>query len=73
MANDSTGRVKRLSPARVFPLGQEPSGDLVLSASPEERLEMVAELSRRAWELSGNPWPSLPRSEWPVRVVKLRD
>ena len=55
---------------RVFRLGQEPGADLSESTTPEERLEMVAELSRRMWELSGLPVPSYPRSRMPGRVIR---
>lgn len=59
-------------PVRVFHRGAEPGDDLSGTTTPAERLEMVALLSQRAWELTGKPFPNLPRTEWPVRVVRLR-
>lgn len=60
-------------PVRVFRRGSEPSDDLSASTTAAERLEMVDILSQRAWELTGKPFPNLPRSQWPVRIVRLRD
>jgi len=56
--------------ARVFRLGEEPDDDLSATTSPEERLAMVAELSRRMWELTGRPSPSYTRATMPVRVIR---
>ncbi len=45
---------RRAAPARVFRLGEEPGDDdLSVVTTAEQRLEMVAELSRRMWELTG--------------------
>lgn len=38
-----------------------------------ERVAIVNELTRRAWARTGAPWPSVPRAQWPVRVIKLAD
>ncbi len=35
----------------------------------EEAVSLVAELTRRAWALSGRPWPSHRRDEMPIRLV----
>ena len=56
--------------ARVMRLGEEPGDDLSGVTTAEERLEMVAELSKRMWELTGKPWPSYSRSEMPGRVIR---
>jgi hypothetical protein len=45
-------------PVRVYRLGREPGDDLSAVSTPEQRLAMVAELSRRMWELTGRPVPS---------------
>lgn len=58
-------------PARVFRLGEEPGDDLSGVTTAEERLEMLAELSRRMWELTGRPTPSYTRATIPVRVTRL--
>lgn len=58
--------------AHVYRLGQEPLDDLTATTTVAERVELVARLSRRAWELTGKPWPSLPRAEWPLKIVRPR-
>ena len=62
---------RRAVPARVFRLGEEPADD-VLSAvtTAEQLLEMVDELSRRMWELTGRETPRYARAEMPVRVLR---
>lgn len=55
---------------RVRRLGEEPSDDLSATTTAEDRLEMVAVLSRRMWELTGSPTPSYTREEMPVRVFR---
>lgn len=58
-------------PVRVFRLGDEPAGDdLSSSTTADERLEMVTELSRRMWELTGRAMPAYTRAEMPIRVVR---
>jgi hypothetical protein len=57
-------------PARVFRLGEEPGDDLSAVSTPEERLVMLAELSRRMWELTGRPVPSYSRAAMPGRVLR---
>ncbi|MGH7656032.1 MAG: hypothetical protein ACREN6_15355 [Gemmatimonadaceae bacterium] len=59
-------------PVRIFRLGSEPRDDLLPSTTAEQRLEMVATLSRRAWELTGRAVVPIPRSEWPIVVRRLR-
>ncbi|MBK9386921.1 MAG: hypothetical protein IPN34_19070 [Planctomycetes bacterium] len=61
---------RRSWPVRIFRLGAEPSEDLSATTTAEERLAMVEELSRQAWELSGRPWPSYTRAEIPVRIFR---
>lgn len=55
-------------PVRVYRLGEEPSDNLSAMTTPEERLQMVTDLSRRAWELSGQPFPERPRALLPITV-----
>jgi hypothetical protein len=57
-------------PVRIYRLGAEPSENLSATTTAEERLAMVEELSRQAWELSGRPWPSYTRAEIPVRIFR---
>ena len=44
-----------------------------LTLTPLERMALVGELTRAAWAMTGRPWPDLPRSEWPVRIIRLED
>jgi hypothetical protein len=60
----------RLRPIRVYRLGEEPGDDLSAVTTPEQRLAMVAELSRRMWSLTGRPVPSYSRAGMPVRVTR---
>lgn len=57
-------------PIRIYRLGEEPGDDLSASTSPQERLEMVWELSRRMWALTGRDRPAQARNELPVRVIR---
>lgn len=63
-------RAHRILSACVYRLGDEPGDDLSGMTTPEQRLEMVAVLSKRMWELTGRPVPSYARSEMPVRVIR---
>ena len=56
--------------ARVFRLGDEPSDDLSSVTTAAQRIDIVAELSRRMWELTGRPTPSYSRATMPGRVVR---
>jgi hypothetical protein len=53
-------------PVRVYRLGEEPSGDLSATTSPEERLAMVWPLTLEAWAWSGREHPNYSRAETPV-------
>ncbi len=59
-------------PVRSFALGEEPSDDLSATTTAEERLAMVAELTRELWTLTGDRLPDYPRSEAPVRKLLRR-
>ena len=56
--------------ARVYRLGDEPGDDLSEVSTPEERLAMLAELSRRMWAMTGRPVPAYPRAGMPGHVVR---
>ncbi len=57
-------------PVRVYRLGEEPGDDLSATTTAQQRLEMVAVLSARMWELSGRPVPRYTRASMPGRVVR---
>lgn len=70
---DEQDRVPERSdlPVRVFRLGAEPKDDLRDVTTPEQRLDMVRDLSERMWELTGRPAPRYQRSDIPVRMTRL--
>lgn len=73
MASDDPSRDPSKWPVRVFRLGAEPRDDLLSSTTAAQRLEMVATLSRRAWELTGREIVRSPLPEWPAVVFALLD
>lgn len=70
MSPDDVRAVRRILPVRVYPLGREPNNDLSAVTTPEERLAMVAMLTRRMWQLTGRETPAYRREAMPVRVVR---
>lgn len=38
-----------------------------------ERIELLVDLTAAAWAMTGQPWPQLPRAQWPVRVRSIGD
>lgn len=62
---------RRAWPVRIYRLGAEPGDDLSDATTPEQRLEILAELSRRMWELTaGGAPPAYTRATMPVRIVR---
>jgi hypothetical protein len=59
--------------ARVVPLAEEGREDVSAYGSAEERLALVAELTREMWELRGWEIPTYSRAEIPVVIRSLRD
>jgi len=55
---------------RILRQGEEPGDDLSASTTPEERIELVWELSRRMWDLTGRPVPRPTRDQLPVRLIR---
>ena len=70
MTEQRSRSVNEALTARIYRLGEEPSDDLSAITTVAERIEMVALLTRRAWELTGRAWPSLARTDWPVTVIR---
>lgn len=56
---------------RVVPLRSAEAGNAHVAGSAADRVALVAELSRRAWALTGRPLPSYTRATMPVRIVRL--
>jgi hypothetical protein len=59
--------------ARVVPLRSHEAGDARVGGTMEERLALLAEISRRAWALTGKPTPSYTRGTMPVKLTTLAD
>jgi hypothetical protein len=59
--------------ARVVPLRSDEAGDARVGGTAEERLALLAELSRRMWALTQRPLPSYTRSTMPVKLSTLSE
>jgi len=59
--------------ARVVPLRSAEASESRVAGTVEERLALVARLSREAWALTGRPLPSYTRATMPGRITTLRD
>ncbi len=57
--------------ARVVPLTSDQAGDSRVPGTADERLALLRELSARMWALTGNPMPTYPRREMPVKLSTL--
>jgi hypothetical protein len=53
-------------PARIVPLTSREAGEARVGGTAAERLALVAELSDRAWKLSGRALPTYTRATMPV-------
>ncbi|HUO51577.1 MAG TPA: hypothetical protein VMT93_03585 [Gemmatimonadaceae bacterium] len=67
---DARRKLRESWPVRIYRLGEEPPDDLSAQTTAAERIEMVWELSRRMWELTGKPIPQYDRAHMPVRIVR---
>lgn len=67
---DPADRMTNRAVLRKYRLGAEPGDDLSATTTPEERLALVWELSRRLWALTGQPSASTPRDRIPVRIIR---
>ena len=67
MASERTNRIS----ARVFRLGEEPRDDLSEGTTAQERLDILRDLTERAWQLSGREFPTYSRHEIPVLVTSV--
>ncbi len=55
---------------RRYKLGEEPSDDISLTTTAEERLAMMWPLALRAWSLTGQPLPDYTRATIPTRIIR---
>jgi hypothetical protein len=65
-------RTPRL-PVRIVPLSSDEAEDSYVAGTIDERLALVARLSRRAWAATGRPMPSYTRATIPVVITRLGD
>ena len=71
MANERTKSDADRTSVRIFRLGDEPRDDLSDTTSVQERLEILRELTERAWRLSGRAFPTYSRRDIPLRVTRF--
>jgi hypothetical protein len=60
-------------PVRIVPLSSHEAADAFVDGSIDERLALLARLSRRAWDATGRPYPSYTRATMPVVITRLVD
>ena len=59
--------------ARIVPLRSDEASDARVEGTAAERLALLAELSRRMWDLTKRPLPSYTRASMPVRLSTLAE
>ena len=59
--------------ARVVPLASDEAGDGRVGGTPTERLVLLADLSRRMWDLTRRPQPKYTRATMPVKLTTLEE
>ena len=69
---DDTSKRITTFPGGVHRLGAEPGDRLNVVTTPEQRLEILWELTRRSWMLTGRPVPTYERRAMPVVLRHLR-
>ena len=57
-------------PVRVVPLGEEAATDARDTTTADERLRLVAVLTREQWAFSGREIPTYPRADMPGCVLR---
>ena len=60
-------------PVRIVPLSSDEAQDSYVEGTIDERLALVAHLSRRAWAATGRPMPSYTRATIPIVITRLTD
>ena len=77
MPSDDADRAARRAARSAWPLkvlrGGEGDEDAFLhELSVEERLAAQHEITEMCWRIAGKEIPDLPRSEWPLKVIRRR-
>ena len=60
-------------PVRIVPLVSDEADDAYVDGTADERLALLARLSRRAWAATGRPMPNYTRATIPVVITRLTD
>jgi hypothetical protein len=60
-------------PVRIVSLSSDEAADAYVEGSIDERLALLARLSRRAWAATGRPMPNYTRATIPVVITRLAD
>lgn len=66
---EERARARAVWPIERHALGAEPLIDRRDRTSIDERLALVAVLTRAQWALGGLPWPTYARAEMPGRLI----
>ena len=63
----------RRMPVRIVPLTSREAADAYVEGTIDERLALLASLSRRAWAATGRPSANYTRATIPVVITRLVD
>ena len=66
-------RERRNMTARIVPLRSDAAGDARVDGPVDERVALVAELTRRVWAISGREFPTYTRRDIPFRLTSLAE
>lgn len=69
---DDRRRARAHLPGRVLRLGEEPLTDERDPTTVDERLALVAQLTRELWAFTGQPIPDYTRENMPGKVIRRR-
>lgn len=69
---DDRRRARASLPGRVLRLGEEPLTDERDHTTVDERLALVAQLTRELWAFTGEPIPDYTRENMPGKVIRRR-
>lgn len=69
---DDRRRARAHLPGRVLRLGEEPLTDDRDPTTVDERLALVAQLTRELWAFTGQPIPDYTRENMPGKVIRRR-
>ena len=60
-------------PVRRTSLDDDGRDELCAATTPEERIAMMDDLAKEAWNLAGKPFPTYDRENIPIRRTTLDD